>query len=53
MLWEITFTNDVVDLADLSVNNAAAFAIYPALMLNPSQDYDGAEGAFRLKVTTG
>lgn len=38
-LWEITFKQDVDDLADLAVANASAFGVFPALMLNPSQDY--------------
>jgi len=38
VLWEMEFKDDVTDLADLT-RFANAFGIFPALMLNPSQDY--------------
>jgi hypothetical protein len=39
VLWEVEFSRNIPDVADLSLANASAFHVFPSLMLNPSQDY--------------
>jgi RES domain-containing protein len=39
VLWEIVFKTAVPDVFDLSLANAPAMQVFPALIVNPSQDY--------------
>src|SRR5438876_4752211 len=39
VLWDVMLRNPVANVFDLSVANAAAVGVFPALLLNPSQDY--------------
>jgi hypothetical protein len=39
VLWDVVFRDPLANVLDLSVANAPAAGVFPALLLNPSQDY--------------
>lgn len=39
-IWEVQFGQSVSDIADLNSSTAGYFGVYPAMMGNPSQDYE-------------
>lgn len=39
MLWRIVFQQDIVNIADLNMQNAGYFGVFPPMLTNPSQDY--------------
>jgi hypothetical protein len=41
ILWEVVFKHEISDIFDMNINGAHAyFGIYPAMAVNPSQDYE-------------
>jgi RES domain len=40
VLWEITFKNDISDVAQVDFTTAGHFQAFPCMLTNPSQDYE-------------
>jgi hypothetical protein len=56
VIWEIEFANSIADVADVNVGNAGHFQMYPAMLRNPSHDYEHlkrARGAVQMQGYEG
>jgi hypothetical protein len=55
-IWEIVFANPIADVAEVNVATAGYFQVYPAMLRNPSQDYEHlkrARGALQMQGYEG